>query len=78
MSEPNRDFSNWIWRNIHIDDMNRAIITTRVRGYEDIVAKQEAREASARAIMEKFVFKVDEGRAISTETYAEMKEWLDD
>jgi len=31
----------------------------------------------ARAIMEKFVNKVDTGRARSTETYAEMKEWLD-
>ena len=38
----------------------------------------EAREASARAIMQKFVDKVDSGLARSTETYAEMKEWLDD
>ena len=34
--------------------------------------------ASARAIMQRFVDKVDSGRARSTETYAEMKEWLDD
>ena len=33
---------------------------------------------SARAIMQKFVDKVDSGRARSKETYAEMKEWLDD
>ena len=32
----------------------------------------------ARAIMQKFVDKVDSGLARSTETYAEMKEWLDD
>jgi len=34
--------------------------------------------ASARSIMEKFVDKVDTGRARSKETYAEMKEWMDD
>ena len=34
--------------------------------------------ASARAIMQKFVDKVDRGLARSIETYAEMKEWLDD
>ena len=38
----------------------------------------EARLASARAIMQKFVDKVDRGMARSTETYAEMKEWLDE
>ena len=38
----------------------------------------DAANASARAIMQKFVDKVDSGRARSTETYAEMKEWLDD
>ena len=32
----------------------------------------------ARAIMQRFVDKVDCGLARSTETYAEMKEWLDD
>ena len=36
------------------------------------------KHASARAIMQKFVDKVDSGLARSTETYAEMKEWLDD
>ena len=34
--------------------------------------------ASARAIMQKFVDKVDSGLARSTETYAEMKQWLED
>ena len=34
------------------------------------------RLASARAIMQKFVDKVDSGRARSTETYGEMTEWL--
>ena len=32
----------------------------------------------ARAIMQKFVDKVDRGMARSVETYAEMKEWLDE
>ena len=36
------------------------------------------RVANARAIMEKFVNKVDTGMARSTETYAEMKAWLED
>jgi len=44
----------------------------------DEVAKLEAREASARAIMEKIVNKVDTGRARSTETYAEMKAWMEE
>ena len=34
--------------------------------------------ASARAIMQKFVDKVDSGRARSTETYAEMKAWMEE
>jgi len=34
--------------------------------------------ASARAIMQRFVDKVDSGRARSTETYAEMKQWMED
>ena len=38
----------------------------------------EARLASARAIMQRFVDKVDTGRARSTETYAEMKQWVED
>jgi len=36
----------------------------------------EERTLAARAIMEKFVNKVDTGRARSKETYAEMTEWL--
>ena len=43
-----------------------------------IKAELENRESTARAIMEKFVFKVDEGLAYSKVTYAEMKEWLDE
>ncbi len=38
-----------------------------------VLAKQNNQ---ARAIMEKFVFKVDTGRARSKETYAEMQAWL--
>jgi len=36
------------------------------------------RLASARAIMQKFVDKVDRGMARSTETYAEMKQWMEE
>ena len=34
--------------------------------------------ASARAIMQKFVDKVERGMAKSIETYAEMKQWMED
>ena len=44
------------------------------RGFQ----KLEARLASARAIMQKFVDKVDRGMARSIETYAEMTEWLEE
>jgi len=36
------------------------------------------RLASARAIMQKFVDKVDRGMAKSIETYTEMKQWMED
>ena len=77
-SEPNRDLSNWIGDNIHIDEMNKAIIAVRVRGKEEVIAKQENKLASARAIMQKFVDKVDRGMARSIETYAEMKQWMEE
>ncbi len=38
----------------------------------------EKRLASARAIMEKFVGKVDSGTARNKETYREMKAWLEE
>ena len=41
-------------------------------------SRQVARLASARAIMQKFVDKVDRGMARSTETYAEMKQWMEE
>ena len=40
--------------------------------------KAESENASARAIMQKFVDKVDRGMARSIETYAEMKQWMED
>ena len=43
-----------------------------------INAKYLDRLASARAIMQKFVSKVDRGMAKSVETYAEMTEWLEE
>lgn len=36
------------------------------------------RLASARAIMQKFVDKVDRGMAKSIETYTEMKQWMEE
>ena len=46
--------------------------------WADRAHKAEKANTSASAIMQKFVDKVDRGMARSTETYAEMKEWLDD
>ncbi len=43
---------------------------------EQYIKEIQRRLASARAIMEKFVNKVDTGRARSKETYTEMKAWL--
>ena len=40
--------------------------------------KAESKNASARAIMQKFVDKVDRGIARSIETYAEMKQWMEE
>ena len=62
-------------------DVGKGTYTFTTKGYNNIVteAKQlEKKIKAARAIMQRFVDKVDSGRARSTETYAEMKEWLDD
>ena len=55
----------------------------RIRGWACCMEPErrftaEIKNASARAIMQKFVHKVNTGMARSTETYREMKEWLDD
>ena len=47
-------------------------------GVLDDVCDLENKVTSARAIMQKFVDKVDSGLARSTETYAEMKQWMED
>lgn len=44
----------------------------------EVLYNARMRLVSAQKIMEKFVNKVDTGRARSKETYAEMKEWLED
>ena len=45
MSEANRDLSNWIGDNIHIDELNKAIIAVRVRGKEDFIAALQTANA---------------------------------
>ena len=47
----------------------------------ELIAKAPAmydKLASARAIMQKFVDKVDRGMAKSIETYTEMKQWMEE
>ena len=41
MTEPNRSLSNWIWRNRHIDEFNKAVLVVRVRAYEEIITDLE-------------------------------------
>ena len=51
------------------------------RANAELIAKAPAmydQLASARAIMQRFVDKVDSGMAKSVETYAEMKQWMED
>ena len=40
--------------------------------------KLKKKNSQARAIMQRFVDKVDSGLARSTETYAEMKQWMEE
>ena len=57
-----------------------SVFGNEIEANAELIAKAPAmydQLASAHAIMQKFVDKVDRGMARSTETYAEMKEWLD-
>ena len=64
--------SEKIRRNPHIVDQQKQ------HEWADEAEKLEKQLASARAIMQRFVDKVDSGLARSTETYAEMKQWMED
>ena len=57
--------------------VNNFAVALVIRELKSQLDQLETRESTARAIMEKFIFKVDEGLARSKETYAEMKAWLD-
>ena len=46
MMKPNRDLSNWVGRNTHIDAMNKAIIAVRVRGLEDVITQLKQTNAA--------------------------------
>ena len=67
-------------RNIEINGKESApsIVQAERSEISDEVALLEASLASASAIMQKFVDKVDRGMARSIETYAEMKQWMED
>ena len=54
-----------------LDEVEAILNATMNDAYAD-------KNTKARAIMEKFIFKVDEGLARSKETYAEMKAWLEE
>jgi len=70
---------DWRW-GPYIDDPieRQEVVDAMIATIMDAFNQLEARLASARAIMQKFVDKVDRGMARSVETYAEMKEWLDE
>lgn len=38
MIKPNRGLSQAVWENIHIDDLNKAIIVTGIRAQEEYIA----------------------------------------
>ena len=40
--EVNRDLSEWVWNNVHIDDMQKAKIVPHIRGKEETIAQLEA------------------------------------
>ena len=72
----------WLW----LDELEELVTLETQFAAELNAAKNDYKRikllkvanASARAIMQKFVDKVDSGLARSTETYGEMKEWLDE
>ena len=72
----------WLW----LDELDELVTLETQFAAELNAAKNDnerikllkAEITSARAIMQKFVDKVDSGRARSTETYAEMKQWMED
>jgi len=79
------EHSKYDLHTIWTDDMSILIARTcfapASKTNAELIAQAPAmydRLASARAIMQKFVGKVNRGMARSVETYAEMKEWLDD
>ena len=66
---------------VWIGDMDDPLVVSEAQANTELIAKAPAMYdhlASARAIMQKFVDKVDRGMARSTETYAEMKQWMED
>lgn len=74
--KPNRDFSNWVGRNIHIDPMNKAIIAVRVRGHEEIIAKLESENKALREVALD-LYKSRDG-AIKESTYILAEKLFDD
>ena len=66
---------------VWVDDMDDPLVVSEAEANAELIAKAPAmydQLASARAIMQKFVDKVDRGMARSIETYAEMKQWMED
>ncbi len=45
MIKPNRVLSGQVWKNIHIDDLNKALIVVGIRAKEDYVATLENTKA---------------------------------
>ena len=81
-----------IYEGTHVMSGDRLVANTGgyQTNFEDHVTENEANAeliakapemydqlASARAIMQRFVDKVDSGLARSTETYREMKQWME-
>ena len=66
---------------VWVDDMDDPLVVSEAEANAELIAKAPTmydQLASARAIMQKFVDKVDRGKARSTVTYAEMKQWMEE
>ena len=71
------EYNEVLSKAIHLENAYTNLMNSHAQALLEYHVAKDA-EASARAIMQKFVDKVDSGLARSTETYAEMKQWMED
>ena len=57
--KPNRSLSEWVWNNIHIDDMQKTLLVPRIRGQEEIIARLEERVAEMTGAVTRYFLTID-------------------